>query len=375
MSACNLPPGLFSDSEIHGREFNSPLTYNAGTATEPMTTMPREFGNFEPRFKEFNNFPYGTQSDSMLGLLLDSLLNPKADTDDFVESVDTTPQSMDPALAMPLSKASSLAARSPIAPPAKGALIAPPTKAPTREPQLVTTNGVPSAKQVLTDLKVPKSSEIPAAPAKSQKRRNLSKYNAPQGKITTLMMRNVPCRFSQDDMMVLLDSEGFMNTYDFVYLPSNSSSNLGYGFINFPDPEDAARCQKLFTGYKFPGTQSIKVCEVHIAHIQGLENNIKHFHRTSAKKIMMRKPYIKSEDENGLNSLDQMPQDPKATSTVPDNVPFLPQLKRRSPDATATQPTLAQEQPMSFSGVEVVPVSMKNFFVEDSDSFFAQSVL
>merc|ERR1719235_982986 len=103
-------------------------------------------------------------------------------------------------------------------------------------------------------------------------------------------MRHVPCRFTQDDLMELLDEEGFQGRYDFVYLPSNSSSNLGYGFINFPEPEDAARAQKVFSGYKFPGTQSVKVGEIQVAHIQGLENNIKHFQRTSSKKIMMRKP-------------------------------------------------------------------------------------
>jgi hypothetical protein len=190
-----------------------------------------------------------------------------------------------------------------------------------------------------------------ASATKLPKRRFLSKYRAAPGRLTTLMMRHVPCRFSQDDMMALLDKEGFANKYDFIHMPSNSSSNLGYGFINFIEPEDASACMKTFTGYKFPGTQSVKVCDVQLAHIQGLENNIKHFHRTSAKKIMLRKPFIRGQQGDLTPTTAPSSPKPESPERADQEVPVMPS----TPPAS-----------VSCSSVEVVPVTMSGMFTEFS---------
>jgi hypothetical protein len=59
--------------------------------------------------------------------------------------------------------------------------------------------------------------------------------------VTTLMMRGIPCKFSQEDLLTLVDSSGLGDKYDFFYMPyaGSNGSNLGYCFINFRETIDA----------------------------------------------------------------------------------------------------------------------------------------
>ncbi len=71
--------------------------------------------------------------------------------------------------------------------------------------------------------------------------------------IKTLMVRNVPNRYTQRQFSVELNSLGFRGSYDFLYLPMDRSteSNVGYAFINFIDPADAVRALQVFGEYRF----------------------------------------------------------------------------------------------------------------------------
>ena len=54
---------------------------------------------------------------------------------------------------------------------------------------------------------------------------------------TTLMIRNIPNKYTQDMLLEFLDQE-HKGRYDFIYLPIDfkNKCNVGYAFINFIDP-------------------------------------------------------------------------------------------------------------------------------------------
>eukprot|EP00746_Dinoflagellata_sp_MGD_P157167 gnl/MRDRNA2_/MRDRNA2_86122_c0_seq6.p1 gnl/MRDRNA2_/MRDRNA2_86122_c0~~gnl/MRDRNA2_/MRDRNA2_86122_c0_seq6.p1 ORF type:complete len:340 (+),score=44.63 gnl/MRDRNA2_/MRDRNA2_86122_c0_seq6:130-1149(+) len=104
--------------------------------------------------------------------------------------------------------------------------------------------------------------------------------------VTTLMIRHIPCRFTQEEVMRHLDSLGYGRKYDFFYLPQDirSRSNLGYAFVNFVDAATAKSCQDTISGHAFGGCRSRKVCIVVPAHIQGLDNLVTHFRSTAVMR-------------------------------------------------------------------------------------------
>lgn len=105
--------------------------------------------------------------------------------------------------------------------------------------------------------------------------------------ITTLMIRNIPNRYSQRDLIEEIDELGFGGTYDFLYLPMDKGtlSNVGYAFVNFVDASWGERGMDAFKSYRFKRyrKQSGKIATVSVAHIQGLENNLKHYQHTAVK--------------------------------------------------------------------------------------------
>jgi len=131
------------------------------------------------------------------------------------------------------------------------------------------------SKKVVLDLDSglqPPSKELPACAAKwtpamhgyYTKEEILETDSVPEMERTTVMMKNIPNKYTQDSVMDLIHRRGFKSSYDFLYLPIDfrSKSNMGYAFINFCTPEDAQRFAAAFTGYQEWGFNSIKVCEV-----------------------------------------------------------------------------------------------------------------
>jgi len=96
---------------------------------------------------------------------------------------------------------------------------------------------------------------------------------------TTTMLRNIPNKYTQNSLMEEIDSCGFKATYDFFYLPMDvhNRSNVGYAFINFTDPADAERFRGVFIEHRFQKIHSRKVSSVCCGHVQGLDENLKHF--------------------------------------------------------------------------------------------------
>jgi len=97
---------------------------------------------------------------------------------------------------------------------------------------------------------------------------------------TTIMLRNIPSRYTRDQVRDMLDSEGFAGQYNFLYLPVDFRrlSGLGYAFVNFRLPEQAQRAFWHFQGWSSWGLQSSKVCNVSWSvPCQGVEQHIQRF--------------------------------------------------------------------------------------------------
>ncbi|XP_010556199.1 PREDICTED: protein terminal ear1 [Tarenaya hassleriana] len=105
---------------------------------------------------------------------------------------------------------------------------------------------------------------------------------------TTLMIKNIPNKYSQQMLLNMLDShcihcneeeDATLSSYDFVYLPIdfNNKCNVGYGFVNMTSPQAAWKLYKAFHHQHWEVFNSRKICEVTYARVQGLEALKEHF--------------------------------------------------------------------------------------------------
>merc|ERR1712129_203579 len=85
---------------------------------------------------------------------------------------------------------------------------------------------------------------------------------------TTVMLRNIPNRYSRSTMLTLFNHKGFRRFYNFVYLPMDfrNGVNLGYAFVNLLTNADAVSFMQAFEGHNQWCFDSAKVCEVSWAH-------------------------------------------------------------------------------------------------------------
>lgn len=94
---------------------------------------------------------------------------------------------------------------------------------------------------------------------------------------TTMMLRNIPISFTRAMLADKLDKAGFRGSYDFLYLPIDHSTNIGFGyaFVNFTSPSGARLFKNTFHGYTEWASPNEKTCEVvwSQAH-QGLQEHI-----------------------------------------------------------------------------------------------------
>jgi len=105
-----------------------------------------------------------------------------------------------------------------------------------------------------------------------------AKYQTP-GQLNTVMIRNVPPEYKQDDLLVEVgECLGRCDLFDFFYLPWDmaNNANVGYAFVNLKDTATALRAIQVLTNYRFKLHEGRRVARVVPAHIQGLENNLRH---------------------------------------------------------------------------------------------------
>ena len=111
---------------------------------------------------------------------------------------------------------------------------------------------------------------------------DLKKIDAEKEMRTTIMVRNIPNKYSQQ---MLLDEVNAYHegSYDFFYLPIDFKNrcNVGYCFINFLDSKYIPPFVKNFDGHRWKSFNSEKICAVSFARIQGKNAMISRFQNSS----------------------------------------------------------------------------------------------
>jgi len=97
---------------------------------------------------------------------------------------------------------------------------------------------------------------------------------------TTVMMRNIPNNVTREQLITIINDEGFQGAYNLLYLPVDLKNKvgLGYAFVNFISNEKAQSFSEYFTGFSDWKMQSEKVCEVKWSDaLQGLEEHVERY--------------------------------------------------------------------------------------------------
>lgn len=152
----------------------------------------------------------------------------------------------------------------------------------TQEPQL---NGLRLSPKESRHSQVPKPVDLAAEFAKNDRA------------ITTIMIRNIPNRYSQRELINELKALGLGGTFDFLYVPLDLGTmfNVGYAFVNFTSSQGAAKCMETLQNHRFRRhRQAGKVAAVSIAHIQGLDANLKHYEKSAVNtaRLRQRRPVV-----------------------------------------------------------------------------------
>jgi len=100
---------------------------------------------------------------------------------------------------------------------------------------------------------------------------------------TTLMIRNIPNRYAQQDLLVELEELGFAGLIDFCYMPRDKAAkaSIGYAFVNFVDGSSAQGCREVLSCHHFSRGSRSREALVSVAHLQGLEANRAHYEQSA----------------------------------------------------------------------------------------------
>eukprot|EP00428_Durinskia_dybowskii_P049241 CAMPEP_0170346786 /NCGR_PEP_ID=MMETSP0116_2-20130129/74643_1 /TAXON_ID=400756 /ORGANISM="Durinskia baltica, Strain CSIRO CS-38" /LENGTH=505 /DNA_ID=CAMNT_0010600589 /DNA_START=88 /DNA_END=1602 /DNA_ORIENTATION=+ len=150
--------------------------------------------------------------------------------------------------------------------------------APTRMPAHMGQEEVPTGRGSFVDVVGPEAPKAAAAPVVA---RTQATPEVPRewSDVITVMMRNLPNRYTQQMLLEEIVSAGFDGEFDFLYLPIDpeTRANKGYAFINFVDPQATWRFKSVFEGRQMSRFNSGKYVSLSAAALQGLEANYAHY--------------------------------------------------------------------------------------------------
>ncbi|EEY68871.1 uncharacterized protein PITG_18963 [Phytophthora infestans T30-4] len=111
---------------------------------------------------------------------------------------------------------------------------------------------------------------------------SIEKVASGEDKRTTLMIRNIPNKYTQQ-MLLSEINRNHRGNYDFFYLPIDfkNKCNMGYAFINFIEAALIEAFHKEFDGQKWTNFNSEKVCAISYARLQGKQAMIARFQNSS----------------------------------------------------------------------------------------------
>lgn len=120
------------------------------------------------------------------------------------------------------------------------------------------------------------------------------------GRVTTVMLRNIPVTYDRNMLLTDLDSRGFRGAYDFFYLPIDfqTGNNIGYAFVNLVSEAEVARFRTTYQGLQLSADRSNKICAVCDAQKQGLHQNVEHYRNSPV--MGMEEQYHPMVFENGV---------------------------------------------------------------------------
>ena len=128
---------------------------------------------------------------------------------------------------------------------------------------------------------------------------DLMKILTQEDQRTTLMIKNVPNKFTKEHFLSIFNKR-FEGKFNLFLLPTDvkEKKNYGYAFINFISSFYILNFYNTFHGKRWENTNSIKICEIVYSKIQGVPRMIKYY----PVKVMYLKDYHEeSKEETELN--------------------------------------------------------------------------
>jgi len=106
---------------------------------------------------------------------------------------------------------------------------------------------------------------------------------APPQLHTTVMLQNLPNNFTRNQLIQLMNNEGFEGRYNLVYIPIDfrSKVGLGYAFIDLGTNEDAEAFFQHLQGFDKWNTDSVKVCQATWSQFQGIDTHVERFRNST----------------------------------------------------------------------------------------------
>ncbi|KAF7376229.1 RRM domain-containing protein [Mycena sanguinolenta] len=126
---------------------------------------------------------------------------------------------------------------------------------------------------------VPSSGQLPANNNSAERNQlNLARIEDGQDTRTTVMIKNIPNKMSDKDLMAYIGSV-CVRKIDFLYLRMDFTNgcNVGYAFVNFITVQDLLRFAKAKLGEKWNMFSSEKVLQMSYANYQGKEALVEKF--------------------------------------------------------------------------------------------------